>query len=68
MSTSTDNWQKSSYSGNAANCVYVAAYGDGRVKMRESDAPNAILITRPATFGVFIRAIKAGTLDRLATD
>ncbi|OMI39685.1 DUF397 domain-containing protein [Streptomyces sparsogenes] len=65
---STDNWRKSSYSPNAGNCVYVATGDNHTVRLRESDAPNAILITRPATFGVFIRAIKAGTLDRLATD
>ncbi|KAK1181623.1 DUF397 domain-containing protein [Streptomyces sp. NBS 14/10] len=68
MSTSTHTWQKSSYSGNAANCVYVANDHDGGVRMRESDAPNATLTTRPATFGLFIRAVKAGALDRLATD
>jgi hypothetical protein len=36
--------------------------------MRESDAPNATLTTRPATLGVFIRAVKAGALDRLVAD
>ncbi|WP_262702886.1 MULTISPECIES: DUF397 domain-containing protein [Streptomyces] len=66
MSTSTDNWQKSSFSGNAANCVYVALDGKRRVRMRESDEPELILATTPATFGVFIRAVKAGDLDRLS--
>ncbi|MER7787534.1 DUF397 domain-containing protein [Streptomyces sp. NPDC097640] len=65
---STYNWRKSSYSGNAGNCVYVALDSDGRVKMQESDGPNATLAASPATFGVFIRAVKAGALDRLTTD
>lgn len=65
---STDNWRKSSYSPNAGNCVYVATGDNHTVRLRESDAPNATLITRPATFGVFIRAVKAGALDRLAMD
>lgn len=68
MSTSTDNWQKSSFSGNAANCVCVALDGDSKVRMRESDAPGTTLATTPATFGVFIRAVKAGTLDRLTAE
>ncbi|MFD8864989.1 DUF397 domain-containing protein [Streptomyces sp. NPDC059590] len=59
-------WQKSSYSGNAANCVNIATDGEGRVRIRESDAPDLILTTRPADFGVFIRAVKAGAFDALA--
>ncbi|MEU4891143.1 DUF397 domain-containing protein [Streptomyces sp. NPDC044780] len=65
MSTSTDNWQKSSFSGNAANCIYVALDGKRRVRMRESDEPEVVLATAPATFGGFIRAVKAGAFDRL---
>ncbi|MGY0058940.1 DUF397 domain-containing protein [Streptomyces sp. LZ34] len=64
----TYNWRKSSYSPNAANCVYVALDSDGRVKMRESDGPNATLAATPATFGVFIRAVKADAFDQLAAD
>ncbi|MDX3226009.1 DUF397 domain-containing protein [Streptomyces sp. ME19-01-6] len=65
---STYIWRKSSYSGNAGNCVYVANDHDGTVKMRESDGPNATLAASPATFGVFIRAVKAGAFDQLAAD
>ncbi|WP_413102990.1 DUF397 domain-containing protein [Streptomyces sp. Inha503] len=63
----TDNWRKSSYSPNAGNCVYVATGDNHTVRLRESDEPELILATTPATFGVFIRAVKAGAFDRLTT-
>ncbi|MGW2326340.1 DUF397 domain-containing protein [Streptomyces sp. NPDC001700] len=62
----TYTWQKSSYSGNAGNCVYVRNDRDGTLQLRESDAPDTILATRPTTFGTFIRAAKAGRFDSLA--
>ncbi|MEU5022898.1 DUF397 domain-containing protein [Streptomyces milbemycinicus] len=65
---STDNWRKSSYSPNAANCVYVSAGDNHTVRLRESDAPDAILTAKPATFGAFIRAVKADAFGRLAAD
>ncbi|MFI1735810.1 DUF397 domain-containing protein [Streptomyces acidicola] len=65
--SNTHSWRKSSYSPNAANCVYVRNNRDGTLNLRESDAPETTLATTPATFGGFIRAAKAGTLDGLAT-
>jgi len=59
------NWQKSSYSGNAANCIHVAAADDGTIKMRESDDPNTILTTTPENLAAFIRGAKAGKFDHL---
>ncbi|MEU1790502.1 DUF397 domain-containing protein [Streptomyces sparsogenes] len=58
-------WRKSSYSAQGSNCVYVAAPTPEDIKIRESDDPDVILTTTPATLGVFIRAAKAGRLDRL---
>ncbi|MEU5024024.1 DUF397 domain-containing protein [Streptomyces milbemycinicus] len=58
-------WQKSSYSGEAANCVGVAAPTPDVIKIRESDAPDVILTATPAALGVFIRAAKAGHFDQL---
>ncbi|RNF84680.1 DUF397 domain-containing protein [Streptomyces botrytidirepellens] len=58
-------WRKSSYSGNAANCVYVRNDRDGTLRLRESDAPDTVLATNRTTFDTFIRAAKAGKLDRL---
>jgi len=61
-------WQKSSYSQQGANCLYVAAPAAHTVKLRESDEPEVILTTTPATLGTFIRAAKAGAFDGLAQD
>jgi Domain of unknown function (DUF397) len=57
------NWQKSSYSGNAANCVYVATAEDGTIKIRESDDPEAIVTTTPEKLKAFILGVKAGEFD-----
>ncbi|MEU0844241.1 DUF397 domain-containing protein [Streptomyces sp. NPDC005962] len=59
-------WQKSSHSGNAANCVYVRNDRDGTLRLRESDEPRIALAASPAAFGTFIRAAKAGEFDSLA--
>ncbi|MFP8942969.1 DUF397 domain-containing protein [Streptomyces fenghuangensis] len=61
---STNEWQKSSYSGTAANCVYVAASDDGTIKLRESDDPGTVLTTTPERLAAFIRSVKTGELDR----
>ncbi|MGW7755952.1 DUF397 domain-containing protein [Streptomyces violaceusniger] len=57
------NWRKSTFSENQANCVELAA-APGGIRMRESDEPEAVIRTTPAALGVFIRAVKAGRLDR----
>ncbi|MFJ9377882.1 DUF397 domain-containing protein [Streptomyces sp. NPDC101455] len=36
-------WQKSTYSPDGSNCVYVAADPTGTVRLRESDTPGTIL-------------------------
>ncbi|MFE2423673.1 DUF397 domain-containing protein [Streptomyces hokutonensis] len=37
-------WQKSTYSPDASNCVYVSAdHPTGTVRLRESDAPDTIV-------------------------
>ena len=61
----THIWRKSSYSPNAANCVYVRNDRDGTLRLRESDAPDTTLAASPTTFGTFIRAAKAGRFDHL---
>lgn len=59
----TLDWQKSSYSAEAANCVYVAAAGDGSIKIRESDDPDTVVTTTPDKLDAFIRGVKAGEFD-----
>ncbi|MFJ4188589.1 DUF397 domain-containing protein [Kitasatospora sp. NPDC089509] len=61
------NWQKSSFSGDAANCVYVSAVADCAVRIRESDDPDRVITTTPATFRALIRGVKAGEFDHLTT-
>ncbi|MBA6439743.1 DUF397 domain-containing protein [Streptomyces sp. GMR22] len=61
---STYRWRKSSYSGDASNCVNVAADGNG-IALRESDDPHVILTTTPAALRAFIRDAKAGAFDRI---
>ncbi|ADI10095.1 hypothetical protein SBI_06975 [Streptomyces bingchenggensis BCW-1] len=58
-------WKKSSFSeGEGANCIELARR-DGRVLIRESDAPHAILTAAPARLGPFLAAVKAGRFDGL---
>lgn len=54
----TIHWQKSTYSGDSSNCVYVAATPDGAVRLRESDEPDAILMTTRAGLHELIRSLK----------
>ncbi|GCD42767.1 DUF397 domain-containing protein [Streptomyces paromomycinus] len=51
-------WQKSSYSNAAVNCVNVAAAPDGTVHLRESDAPQVILSATRNGLAAFLAAIK----------
>ncbi|WP_447038168.1 DUF397 domain-containing protein [Streptomyces sp. DSM 118878] len=56
---STLDWQKSSFSGDQANCVYVAADPLGRVHLQESDDPAAALTTTPEALAALIRTLTA---------
>ncbi|WP_434481754.1 DUF397 domain-containing protein [Streptomyces sp. NBC_01340] len=60
----TIHWQKSTYSGDGSNCVYVAATPTGTVRLRESDAPETILTTTPAALNSLIRTLKTSTDPR----
>ncbi|AGP55235.1 DUF397 domain-containing protein [Streptomyces rapamycinicus] len=58
-------WRKSSFStGDAPNCVELAADSVGTPHLRESDDPGVVISTTPAALRAFLRAAKAGTLDR----
>ncbi|GAA0696019.1 hypothetical protein GCM10009548_80530 [Streptomyces malaysiensis subsp. malaysiensis] len=58
------NWRKSTFSENQANCVELAAAHDG-IHIRESDEPDTVIHTRPATIRSFIRAVRATRLDHI---
>lgn len=61
---STHHWQKSSFSGEAANCLYVAEAPDGTIMLRESDQPEVIITTTREHLSAFILGVQAGEFDR----
>ncbi|MEV7197443.1 DUF397 domain-containing protein [Streptomyces sp. NPDC093510] len=52
-------WQKSTYSGDSSNCVYISAPTPATIRLRESDAPETILTTTPGRLHALIRTLKA---------
>ncbi|MEV4436197.1 DUF397 domain-containing protein [Streptomyces sp. NPDC049585] len=56
-------WQKASFSGNGPgnDCVEVAATGTA-IALRESDDPEVVITTAPATLAALVRAAKGGRL------
>ncbi|MFF2118506.1 DUF397 domain-containing protein [Kitasatospora sp. NPDC058184] len=61
------SWQKSSFSGDTANCIYVSAVADATVRIRESDDPDTVLSTSPGALGALLCGVKAGEFDHLTT-
>ncbi|MFE4397085.1 MULTISPECIES: DUF397 domain-containing protein [Streptomycetaceae] len=59
------NWQKSSFSGDRADCVEIASAGD-LVYIRESDDPTTIVTTTPTKLAAWLHSAKAGEFDHLA--
>ncbi|MGW3422140.1 DUF397 domain-containing protein [Streptomyces phaeochromogenes] len=59
-------WQKSSYSAEAANCVYVAATSTGTVHLRESDKPEIALSTTRDRMSALVRTLKTNPPIRSA--
>ncbi|MFE6159321.1 DUF397 domain-containing protein [Streptomyces sp. NPDC056486] len=55
----TYDWQKSTYSPDGSNCVYIAAAPDGAIHLRESDTPDITLTTTPDRLHNLIRTLKA---------
>ncbi|MFD9281379.1 DUF397 domain-containing protein [Streptomyces mirabilis] len=51
-------WQKSTYSPDGSNCVYVAAASIATIHLRESDEPEVALTTTPAALHELIRTLK----------
>ncbi|MGX9887172.1 DUF397 domain-containing protein [Streptomyces sp. NPDC002276] len=54
----THHWQKSTYSGDASNCVNIAATTPDTIHLRESDAPDVILTTTTERLRHLIRTLK----------
>ncbi|MFD7505848.1 DUF397 domain-containing protein [Streptomyces sp. NPDC059850] len=60
------NWRKSTYSGHADNNCVELTTAEGKVLVRESEDPGAVVTTTRASLGTFIRTAKRGGLDDLA--
>ncbi|MGK5631307.1 DUF397 domain-containing protein [Streptomyces sp. URMC 123] len=63
--TASPIWQQSSFCGEGANCLGLAAGPDGSVRVRESAQPRVVVRVAPGELGAFISAVKAGRLDAL---
>ncbi|MDV9169465.1 DUF397 domain-containing protein [Streptomyces sp. W16] len=63
---SEPTWQKSSYSGEAANCVNVAAMPDDTLHLRESDDPDRILAVNREGLSALLTAVKSDRLSAIA--
>ncbi|MGA5817687.1 DUF397 domain-containing protein [Kitasatospora sp. NPDC094028] len=59
------SWQKSSFSGDSANCIELASAPDSSIRLRESDDPDLILTTSPAGLHTLLRGVRAGEFDHL---
>ncbi|MEV7195948.1 DUF397 domain-containing protein [Streptomyces sp. NPDC093510] len=56
-------WQKSTFSPDGSDCVYVATAPDGTLRLRESDDPDVILTTSRIQLGALITAYKNARPD-----
>ncbi|MBB5937977.1 DUF397 domain-containing protein [Streptomyces zagrosensis] len=59
------NWRMSSYCGEGNSCLNLAATPGGTLHLRESETPETVLTTAPATLRAFIDTVKTGKLDHL---
>lgn len=57
--TSLD-WQKSSYSAQASNCIELAHNPRGEtIYLRESDEPSTVLMTTPSKLAALLMALRS---------
>ncbi|MFI6449272.1 DUF397 domain-containing protein [Kitasatospora sp. NPDC050543] len=58
-------WQKSTTSSqDGGNSVEVSTNDDGMIEIRESDAPDRVIVTTPTKFGLWLEGVKRGEFDR----
>ncbi|GHC70052.1 DUF397 domain-containing protein [Streptomyces cinnamoneus] len=57
-------WQKSSFSADAGNCINVAVARNGTIRLRESDDPGTVLAVTPAALRALMAAAKAELIPR----
>ncbi|MFJ5305755.1 DUF397 domain-containing protein [Streptomyces sp. NPDC088350] len=62
----TLTWQKSSFSGDQANCLHLAASRPtGPLHLCESDTPDTILTTTPTALAALIRTLAPNSHVRM---
>lgn len=65
METTAHHWQKSSFSGDSSNCLYLAANAKGTFLIRESDDPRrAVAATSSAALAGLLRGIRGEAFRR----
>ncbi|MEW2398626.1 DUF397 domain-containing protein [Streptomyces sp. NPDC046862] len=52
------NWQKSSFSSEASNCIELATAPDGTIHLRESDEPTTSLAVQAPGLNSLLRAAR----------
>jgi hypothetical protein len=55
-------WQKSTFSPDGSDCVYLSATPDGTILLRESDTPDTVLTTTRTNLEALIRGTKGSPL------
>ncbi|MQS13037.1 DUF397 domain-containing protein [Streptomyces kaniharaensis] len=58
----SQQWQKSSLSGESNECVEVRSIAN-RIEIRESDAPDSVIVTTPQKYALWIEGVKRGEFD-----
>lgn len=60
----SNEWQKSTYSGDGSNCVYIADCPTGAIRLRESDTPDTILTATTEGLRNLIDTLKSRSPSR----
>ncbi|MET8627234.1 DUF397 domain-containing protein [Kitasatospora sp. NPDC004669] len=63
----SQQWQKSTSSTqDGGNSVEVSVNGEGLIEVRESAAPDSVIVTTPTKFALWIEGVKRGEFDHFA--
>jgi hypothetical protein len=54
-------WQKSTFSEDQANCLYLAPTPDKTIRLRESDTPHVILTTASESLDALLQHLKSAS-------
>ena len=60
-------WRKSSKSNGQGACVEVAFLADGGIALRESDDPDAVVVTNAVKWEAFLAGVRNNEFDQPAS-